>query len=185
MRLEIGRVDHHRLGNGGFGSKTIHHPSEDTLIAPPLPSIVEGLRRAVFFRCIAPPQPIAIDEDYSAQHPPVIYARLTVALGKEGLESRHLRLGQPEKVAHRSISLRRLNHAASRQSMGPDPTLALGRSLRKHGQLDFEVIPATDEAWDGLAREKWRAPTAEAGGVLWETGTDRRRSFGVKRYGWR
>jgi (2R)-3-sulfolactate dehydrogenase (NADP+) len=37
----------------------------------------------------------------------------------------------------------------------------------------------------GLAREKWRAPTEEPGGVLWETGTDRRRSFGVKRYGWR
>ena len=37
----------------------------------------------------------------------------------------------------------------------------------------------------GLAREKWRAPTEEPGGVLWETGTDRRRSFGVKRCGWR
>jgi hypothetical protein len=28
--------------------------------------------------------------------------------------------------------------------------------------------------------EKWRAPTEEPGGVLWETGTDRRQSFGVK-----
>ena len=37
---------------------------------------------------------------------------------------------------------------------------------------------------DGLAREKWRAPTEEPGGVLWETGTDRRRSFGVKRCCW-
>ena len=37
----------------------------------------------------------------------------------------------------------------------------------------------------GLARKKWRAPTEELGGVLWETGTDRRRSFGVKRCGWR
>jgi transposase len=36
----------------------------------------------------------------------------------------------------------------------------------------------------GLSREKWRAPTKEPGGVLWETGTDRRRSFGVKRCGW-
>ena len=36
----------------------------------------------------------------------------------------------------------------------------------------------------GLAREKWRAPTEEPGGVLWATGTDRRRSFGVKRCGW-
>mgnify|MGYP006199483949 CR=1 FL=1 len=37
----------------------------------------------------------------------------------------------------------------------------------------------------GLARKMWRAPTEEPGGVLWETGTDRRRSFGVKRCGWR
>lgn len=36
----------------------------------------------------------------------------------------------------------------------------------------------------GLARKKWRAPTEEPGGVLWETGTDRRRNFGVKRCGW-
>jgi putative transposase len=39
------------------------------------------------------------------------------------------------------------------------------------------------DAMDGLARKMWRAPTEEPGGVLWETGTDRRRSFGVKRCG--
>lgn len=37
----------------------------------------------------------------------------------------------------------------------------------------------------GLARKMWRAPTEEPGGVLWETGTGRRRNFGVKRCGWR
>lgn len=36
----------------------------------------------------------------------------------------------------------------------------------------------------GLARKEWRAPTEEPGGVLWVLGTDRRRSFGVKRCGW-
>ncbi len=36
----------------------------------------------------------------------------------------------------------------------------------------------------GLAWKMWRTPTDEPGGVLWETGTDRRRSFGVKRFGW-
>jgi hypothetical protein len=36
----------------------------------------------------------------------------------------------------------------------------------------------------GLARKKWRAPTEEPGGVLWETGTDLRRNFGVKLCGW-
>lgn len=37
----------------------------------------------------------------------------------------------------------------------------------------------------GLAREMWRAPTEEPGGVLWETGADRRRNFVVKRCGLR
>ncbi len=37
---------------------------------------------------------------------------------------------------------------------------------------------------DGLARQKWRAPTEELGGVLWETETGRRRNFGVKRCDW-
>ena len=58
-----------------------------------------------------------------------------------------------------------------------------------------EVVDARDEIAEtalahvvgsktGLARKMWRAPTEEPGGVLWETQTDRRRSFGVKRCGW-
>jgi hypothetical protein len=46
------------------------------------------------------PQAIAIDEDNTAQHPPVIDAWLAMALGKEWLQTRHLRVRQPEKVAH-------------------------------------------------------------------------------------
>lgn len=36
-----------------------------------------------------------------------------------------------------------------------------------------------------LPEKKWRSPTEEPGGVLREMGTDRGRSFGVKRFGWR
>jgi hypothetical protein len=87
----------------------------------PLPPVVVGLRRAILLWRIAPPQAIAVDEDYSAQHPPVIVARLAMALGEEGLEPSHLRVGQPEKIAHRLVSLRSLNHAERARSMGPDP----------------------------------------------------------------
>ncbi|WP_294982849.1 hypothetical protein, partial [Tabrizicola sp.] len=48
---------------------------------------------------------------------------LAMALGKEGLQPRHLRFGQPEKVAHRSVSSQSLNHAESGRSMGPDPSV--------------------------------------------------------------
>ena len=44
-----------------------------------------------------------------------------MALGKEGLKARHLFVRQPEKVAHIQVSLRSLNHADGRKSMGPDP----------------------------------------------------------------
>lgn len=38
----------------------------------------------------------------------IIDARPAMTLGKERLEPRHLRVVQPEKVAHSSVSLRRL-----------------------------------------------------------------------------
>lgn len=79
-------------------------------------------------------------------------------------------------------------------------TMDLSELLTKHDQGDFlrgiaeAVLQLIMEAdvegligagrHDGLARKNWRAPTEEPGGVLWATGTDRRRSFGVKRCGW-
>ena len=50
-----------------------------------------------------------------------------MALGEEGLQARHLRIRQPEKVAHHSVSLQSLNHAEDTKSMGPDPRLPRGR----------------------------------------------------------
>jgi hypothetical protein len=96
MRLQVGRVDHDGLLLGTFGGQSFHHPGEDPHVTPPLPSVVEGLRRAIFTRRIAPPQAIAIDEDYTAQDPPIIDARLTVALWKERFQPLHLLVRQPE-----------------------------------------------------------------------------------------
>ena len=121
MHLEIGRVNHHCLRNGGLDGQPSHHPGEDPPVAPPLPSAVEGLRRVILLRRIAPAQAIAIGEDYAAQYSPIVDAGLAMALGKQGLQPRHLHVGQPEKVAHRPVSLRRLSHAASARSTGPVP----------------------------------------------------------------
>lgn len=49
---------------------------------------------------------------YATQHPKVIDTLLAMALGKDRLKTRHLRVCQPEKVAHGSASLRSLNRAA-------------------------------------------------------------------------
>jgi hypothetical protein len=47
-------------------------------------------------RRITPPQTIAIDEDYAAQNPPIIDARLAMALWKERSQPIHLLVRQPE-----------------------------------------------------------------------------------------
>jgi hypothetical protein len=124
LTAHMGYVDHHRLRNSRFCRHTFHHPGKDTLVAPPLPSVVERLRRAILPGRITPPQTIAIDEDNPAQHPSVIDAWLAMALGKEGFQTRHLRVRQPEKVAHCSVSLPSLNHADRASSMGPDPSFS-------------------------------------------------------------
>ncbi len=76
--------------------------------------------------------------------------------------------------------------ARSSLKLAPDSVL-----LAEHAQVaDRNTDPyhnptlASLARLDGLARQKWRAPTEEPGGVLWETGTDRRRNFGVKLCGW-
>lgn len=125
MRLQVCRVDHDDLLLAAFGGQPLHHPGEDPHVAPPLPAVVEGLGRAILPRRIAPSQPVAVDEDYPAQHSPVIDPRLPVAFGEERLQPLHLRVRQPEKVAHpHPRQFGSLNHAgrtASSRSMGPDP----------------------------------------------------------------
>src|SRR3546814_4296195 len=97
VRFKIGRVDHDRLALGSLRCRqAFHHADEDAFVAPPLPAIVERLRRAVFPRRIAPPQPIAVDEDDPAQNAPIINALAAIALGKIRLKPSHLLVRQPE-----------------------------------------------------------------------------------------
>ena len=102
MRLEIGRVDHDRLVLGALGGQAHHDPGEHAIVAPALPTVVEGLGRAVFLRRITPAQAIAIDEDYAAEDAAIIDTGLAMALGKERLQALHLGVRKPIKIAHRS-----------------------------------------------------------------------------------
>ena len=125
VRRQIGRINHHRLRNSGFGGQTFHHSGEDALVAPSLPTVLERLWRAIFPGRIAPPQAIAIDEDNTAQDTPVIDPWHTMALRKKRPKPGHLCVRQPEKIAHRHPrQFGSLNHAAeatSSRSIGPDP----------------------------------------------------------------
>jgi hypothetical protein len=82
--FQVSRVDHDRLGRGARGSQPLHHADEDTPFVPPLPTVVERLVGAILPRRIAPTQSVAVDENDTAQHPPVINPWLAVALCEYG-----------------------------------------------------------------------------------------------------
>ena len=95
MRLEMGRVDHERVGFAPQISQFQEHPREDAFLTPPLPAAVEGLVRTIGLRCIPPAQAIAIDEDNPAQDALVINAGFAVGLREERLQLGQLIVIQP------------------------------------------------------------------------------------------
>ena len=100
MGLLIGGDDHDCLFLTVLSGQAGHHLRKDALVAPPLSTTIKRLVRTIFLRRISPTQAIAIDEDNSAQNPLVIDPRLTMRLGEESGQACHLRVSQPEEIAH-------------------------------------------------------------------------------------
>ena len=100
MCFQIGGVDHNRPLFTMLGRQTSHHLTKDALVAPALPSVVQGLVWPVLLRGITPAQPIAVYEDNATQNTPIIDAWFAMGLREIGLKPRHLRVRQPEKIRH-------------------------------------------------------------------------------------
>ena len=100
MCLQVCRVDHYGRLLTVFRSETGHHPGKDALLAPAPPTALQRLVRPIGSGCITPAQAIADNENNPAENTSVINAWLAVGLRKIGSETCHLRVGQPEKVAH-------------------------------------------------------------------------------------
>lgn len=98
--LEIGRVDHHGLLFTELGGQAGHHSSEDALVAPPFPTVVQRLMRPIENASITSPHPFEIDEDNATQYAPIIDKRLAVRLREDRFKTRHLRIAQPQKFRH-------------------------------------------------------------------------------------
>ena len=94
--------DHDRLRIGCLGGQAHHDPGEDTVIAPALPTVIKRLSRSIFLWCVSPSQAVAIDNNNSAEDPPIIDTWPAMALWKGRAKARHLRFDQPEQVAHQS-----------------------------------------------------------------------------------
>ena len=96
MGFEIRGVDHYGLLLAVISRQTNHHFSEDALVAPPLPTVIQRLVWPILPWRVTPPQPIAINEDNPTEDAFVINTRFAVGLGKERFQTRHLRIAQPE-----------------------------------------------------------------------------------------
>lgn len=83
VRLKIGRVYHDRRRSGGLRGQPIQDRGAAPLDAPSLPAVLEGLWRALFLGGSTSPQTVAIEEYYVTQNPPIIDAKLAMALGNE------------------------------------------------------------------------------------------------------
>ena len=75
MGFQKGRVDHDGLDIVALGSQHHEDTRKDPQPAPAHPSVVKSLQRTIGRRRIPPAQPVAIDEDYPAQLPPIINPR--------------------------------------------------------------------------------------------------------------
>ena len=85
MGLQMGRVDHQRVGATTLIRHSDEHFCEDARLAPPLPAAVKRLVQPILLRRIAPSQAVAIDEDNATQNPPVVNTQLAKGLREKGL----------------------------------------------------------------------------------------------------
>lgn len=51
----VAQALHDRLVPRALGGQAYHDPGEDLLVIPSLPTVVEGLGRALFLQCVARP----------------------------------------------------------------------------------------------------------------------------------
>lgn len=96
----MGAVDHDRFAIGSRLGELGEDPGEHAHARPAHEPVVERLRQPIHGRRVLPLQPVLLNVDYPAQHPPVIHPRLAAGLRKERPQPLHLRVAQPVTRAH-------------------------------------------------------------------------------------
>lgn len=76
MCIQINEIVHRSFLFAVFRRQTGHHLSEDALVAPPFPAVIQLLMRTIPCWDIAPAQSIAIDKDFDNEKTTFIDARL-------------------------------------------------------------------------------------------------------------
>lgn len=101
--------------------QAVHHLDKNALVAPAFPAVIQRFHRAIFLQRIAPPEPVAIDENDADQHTPIIYTLAAMALGVIGLKTSNFSLFRQNKLLISQAPVRPSDHYRQFKSMGPDP----------------------------------------------------------------
>ncbi len=84
-------INHRLIGLSAFGRKPGEDRVEYAKTAPSDEALVDRLVRTILFRCIAPAQPVADDEDDAAGDPPLVNPRDPVRERKAWRDATQLR----------------------------------------------------------------------------------------------
>ncbi len=102
MRLEVGGVDHDLLGISATFGKFNEDAAENAHLAPADEPVVDCLVWPVAWRNVAPPQPVADQEDDPTDHPAIIHPGDAMRERKERRYPRHLGFGKQDHLGHGS-----------------------------------------------------------------------------------
>lgn len=128
--FQVSCIDHQSLFLTVISSQADHHPDKNAFVTLSLPTIAQGLVRAVISRRITPAQTIAIDENqFRSEHAcrqHEVYHGTTERKGQDGPSARRsTRIDQTCSP----LAFRHVDHAAKRKSVGPEPTTGVGFTI--------------------------------------------------------
>jgi len=104
VRLEVGHVDHQLIWLAALRRQSREDLVEHAHAAPADEPVGDRLGRAILGRDITPAQTVADHEDDTADNPPIINPGYAVRQQKMRLDPAHLRLRQPDQIAHGNAS---------------------------------------------------------------------------------
>ncbi len=122
MCLQVGGVDHNSFRFPPFASRVGHYPGENAVVAPPFPTIVRRLARAMGNGSASSTKAAAIDEDNPAKACRSSTRGMPQSVGKPGSRRATFAFVSQKRSDMFTARFRTANHANSRNSMDPELT---------------------------------------------------------------
>ena len=121
VALAQAHIDHHSLLFAVFGGQAGHHPGEDTLVAPPFPTVVQRLMRPIASGASRHRKPLRLMKIIPLNTRRSSTRGLPCDLGKKGSRRAICSSLNQKRSDMVTARFRTVNLAHKRKSMGPEP----------------------------------------------------------------